>query len=139
MGELTLGSGVLSLTATVVANAVVNTQALVSIATSPEVSTVTTLTVPAGQTWVINDLYIIASADYGTSNPVFRFVKNQTNIVGQTPPLSALLVTNNSRPILTPKLGFEGTSQLQVYYITTVLNDATADSIIAYAPLDKRI
>lgn len=134
-----MGSGALTLTATVIANAVVNTQALMSIATSPEVSTVTTLTIPSGQTWIVTDLYILASASAGTSDPVLRFVKNQTNIVGQTTPLSALLVTNNSRPILTPKLGFEGTSQMQVYFITTIVNDATADSLVAYAPLDKRI
>lgn len=129
----------ITLTATVAASAVVNTQALMSIATSPEVATVTTLNIPSRQTWVITDLYILTAANGGTSNPQLRFVKNQTNIVGQSAPLSALLVSNNSRPILNPKLGFEENSQMQVYYITTVANDTVADSLIAYAPVDKRI
>lgn len=133
-----MGSGILTLTSTVAASAAVNTTQLVNIATSPEVSTVTTLTIPSGQTWIITDLYILASGDAGTSDPQFRFVKNQTGIVGQTNNLSALLVSNNSRPKLEPKLGFEGTSQLQVYLITTVANDAAADSIKAFAPVDKR-
>lgn len=134
-----MGSGTLTLTATVIASAVVNTIALVNIATSPEVATVTNLIIPEGQTWIIDDLYVLSTAAAGTSDPQFRFIKNQVTQVGQEAPLSALLVSNNSRPKLSPALGFEGGSQLQIFYITTVVNDATADSIVAFASVDKRI
>ena len=133
-----MGSGILSISATVAASAVINTQQVATIQTSPEITGVTTLVIPTGQTWVIIDLYILASAGAGTSDPQFRFIKNQVTNVGQSAPLSALIVTNNGRPILSPKLGFESQSQLQIYLITTVANDATADDIVAYAPIDKR-
>lgn len=133
-----MGSGILTLTVTVAASAAVNTIQLVNIGTSPEVATVTTLVIPQTQTWIITDVYILTAGAAGTSDPQLRFVKNQVNTVGQIAPLSALLVTANSRPQLNPKLGFEGNSQLQIYSITTVVNDATADSITAYAPVDKR-
>lgn len=133
-----MGSGVLALTVTIIVNATVNTIQLVSISTSPEVASVTTFNIPSSQTWIILDTYILSSGAAGTSDPELRYVKNQVNTVGQTAPLSALLVTNNSRPSFEPKLGFEGQSQLQIYSITTVANDSVADAITAYAPVDKR-
>lgn len=134
-----MGSGMLTLTSTVAAAAPVNTQQMMNIQTSPEKAAVQTQVIPSGQTWIILDLYILVAANFGTSDPQIRFVKNQLNIVAQTGQMSSLLVTNPSRPILSPKLGFEGQSQLEIYIITTVLNDATADAIFALAPIDKRV
>lgn len=133
-----MGSGSLLITSTVAANAPANTTQLMDLKTSPEIASVTTLQIPQGQTWIIDDLFILASADAGTSDPQLRFVKNQNIVVGQTPNISAMLVSNPSRPQLRPKLGFESASQLQVYLITTVANDANADAIKVIATLDKR-
>ena len=90
-----MGSGILTISATVAASAVINSQQVATIQTSPEIAGVTTLVIPTGQTWVIIDLYILAAAGAGTSDPQFRFIKNQVTNVGQSAPLSALIVTNN--------------------------------------------
>ena len=108
-----------------------------SMQTSPEITAETIITVPQSQTWIIQDLFILASADSGTSNPQLRIWKNQQSAIGQTAPLSTYLQTLNQKARFSP-LGFEGGSQIQVYYITTVANDAAAASLLAYLTLDKR-
>ena len=134
-----MGSGSLTLTTAIAANAVIATIQLFDIATSPEVATEQTFTIPSGQTWIIDDLYILVTTDAGTSNPEIRFVKNQVLTLGQTNPIGAYLVSNSSRPKLSPALGFEGQTQMQIYAITSVLNNATVDDILIYGNVDKRL
>ncbi len=138
---LILGSLGIILSATIAANAPAASQALVGIQTSPEKTAVTTFTIPAGQTWIISDVYILVSAGAGTPtvvDPQLKFVKNQVDVMGQTVNLSAMLVSNNSRPVFQPKLGFEPQSQLEIYYITTVLNGTASSTISAFANVDRR-
>jgi hypothetical protein len=53
--------------------------------------------------------------------------------MGTTPPLSALLVSNNTRPRFLPSpVGFEAGSIVRMFSHTTIANDATADSIKFY-------
>lgn len=134
-----MGSGSLTLTTSIAINAVIATIQLFDIKTSPEIATEQTFTVPAGQTWIIDDLYILATVDAGTSNPEVRFMKNQTIILGQTNPILAYLVSNNSRPKLSPALGYEGQTQMQIYAVTSVANDGVIDAILIYGNVDKRL
>lgn len=124
---------ILECTATVAASDAVGTIDVVSMKTDPTVSAVTELQTPLTENWVFTDAYILASADAGTSSPVVSFDKNRGRSMGSTPPLSALLVTNNTRPRFLPQpIGFEGGSIIRMFTNTTIANDTAADSIKFY-------
>tara|TARA_B100000029_G_scaffold390913_1_gene387711 strand:- start:480 stop:899 length:420 start_codon:yes stop_codon:yes gene_type:complete len=117
-------------TATVGASDTSGTIDNVNITDSPELSTVTRFIVPEGQNWILEDLYISTSGDAGTSDPVVRVFKGGGRIMGTTPPLSNLLISNNSRPPYSNvKFMFMGGESLSMQTITTTDNDASADSI----------
>jgi len=121
---------VLECTATVGASDVAGTIDVVSLKTDPTVSAVTELQVPLTENWIATDMYILASADSGTSNPVVTMDKNRGRTLVQTPPLSSVLITNNTRPRFSPQpVGFEGGSIVRMFTHTTIDNDSTADSI----------
>jgi hypothetical protein len=121
---------VLECTATVGASDVAGTIDVVSLKTDPTVSAVTELQVPLTENWIATDMYILASADSGTSNPVVTMDKNRGRTLVQTPPLSSVLITNNTRPRFSPQpVGFEGGSIVRMFTHTTIANDSTADSI----------
>jgi len=123
----------LECTATIVANATAGTIKAVSIKTDPTVSSVTELQVPLSETWVFTDLYILASADAGTSNPVVNFDKNRGNSLVTSPPLATMLITNNTRPRFSPRpIGYNGGDLIRMFLYTTVANDAVADDIKFY-------
>ena len=124
---------VLECTASVGASDPAGTIDTVSMTTDPTVSGVTELFVPTTENWVFTDGYILASADAGTSSPIVDFDKNRGRSMGKTPPLSALLVTNNTRPRFLPNpIGFEAGSIVRMFTNSTIANDATADSIKFY-------
>jgi hypothetical protein len=117
-------------TATVGASDTSGTIDNVNITDSPELSTVTRFIVPEGQNWILEDLYISASGDAGTSDPVVRVFKGGGRIMGTTPPLSNLLISNNSRPPYSNvKFMFMGGESLSMQTITTTDNDASADNV----------
>ena len=124
---------VLECSATVGASDVAGTMDVVTMKTDPTVSGVTELFVPTTENWVLTDAYILASADAGTSSPVVVFDKNRGRSMGTTPPLSALLVSNNTRPRFLPQaVGFEAGAIVRMFTHTTIDNNATADSIKFY-------
>lgn len=121
---------ILECTATVGASESAGTIDVVSMKTDPTVSSVTEMQVPLTENWVFTDCYILASADAGTSSPIVNFDKNRGRSMGSTPPLSAMLVTNNTRPRFLPSpIGFEGGSIIRMFTNSTIVNDGTADSI----------
>jgi len=121
---------VLECTATILASDAAGTIDVVSMATDPTVNAVTELFVPVTENWVFTDAYILAAADAGTSSPSCRFDKNRGRSMGTTPPLSALLVSNNTRPRFLPSsIGFEAGSIVRMFTATTIANDGTADAI----------
>lgn len=121
---------ILICTATVAASAGIGTIDNVNITDSPELATTTRFTIPEGQNWVFEDLYISLIADAGTSLPVVKIFKDGGRIMGTTPPLGDLLVSNSSRPPYSnKKFLYRGGSQLSMQTIATVANDATADAI----------
>ncbi len=123
-------STLLLCTATVAASEVIGGIDNVNFTDSPELATTTRFQIPSGQKWTIEDLYISATADSGTSDPVVRIVKSGGRIMGTTPPLSNLLVSNNSRPPYSNlKFVFFGNETIQAQTIASIANDATIDAI----------
>ena len=94
--------------------------------TSPTVTAVTELQVPLTENWIATDMYILAAAGAGTPtviNPVVSLDKNRGRQLVQTPPLSSMLITNNTRPRFSPNpIGFEGGSIIRTFATSTVLN-----------------
>lgn len=121
-------------TATVAASAAAGSLVYASLTNDPSVTAVVKLQVPSNQVWLLDDLYILTAGAAGTSVPRVRVYKNDTSIMADTPPLSALLVSNNSRPkpFGMKALGYEAVSTMSHLLTTTTANDATADSIVYY-------
>tara|TARA_R100000963_G_C4587219_1_gene65819 strand:- start:183 stop:599 length:417 start_codon:yes stop_codon:yes gene_type:complete len=94
--------------------------------------------VPTTENWVITDCYILAAfGATGTTNPQIEFIKDRGVSMGITTPLSALLISNNTRPRFLPTpIGYEAGSILTIQGITTVDNNVTADDINFYVAVD---
>lgn len=117
-------------TSTVAAAAAAGTNQVASLSKDPQVAAVVELAVPSTQIWRVQDIYISAAADAGTSSPIVRCFKNTSTIIGDTPPLAGLLITNNSRPPGLPVIPqYNPVETMTDYIITTILNDGVADAI----------
>lgn len=105
---------------------------------SPNDTGSTELFVPTTENWVITDCYILSAlGGTGTTDPMIEFIKDRGTSMGTTTPLSALLISNNTRPRFLPSpIGYEAGSILTIQAITTVDNNATADAITFYVAVD---
>jgi hypothetical protein len=106
---------VLNCTATYAIAAPAATVLSVTMQTSPTVTGVTELQVPLTENWIATDVYILAAAGAGGGvgatiiDPVITMDKNRGRTLVQTPPLSAMLITSNTRPRFSPQpIAFEG-------------------------------
>jgi len=124
---------VLNCTATYAAAAPVATVLSVTMQTSPTVTGVTELQVPLTENWIATDVYILAAGGAGSGtviNPVITMDKNRGRTLVQTPPLSAMLITSNTRPRFSPQpVGFEGGSIIRMFATSTVLNAGAISNI----------
>ena len=117
-------------TATIAIAAAVGTIANVNITDSPELQTVTRFLIPEGQNWILEDLYISAIGGAATADPVIRVFKGGGRIMGTTPPLSNLLISNNSRPPYSNvKFMYRGGESLSMQTISTVAAGAGVNNI----------
>jgi hypothetical protein len=107
--------------------------------TSPTVTAVTELQVPLTENWIATDVYILAAAGAGTPtviNPVVSMDKNRGRQLVQTPPLSSMLITNNTRPRFSPQpIGFEGGSIIRMFATSTVLNGGAISTATYYVAI----
>ena len=124
-------STVLICTAAPIASGAVGTVTNISMTDDPGVTAVVRFLVPSGQTWIFEDLYISTTAGSGaTVDPVVRIFKDGGRIMGTTPPLSNLLVSNNSRPPYSNrKFLYRGGQTIQMQCINTILNDGSAAAV----------
>lgn len=124
---------VLNCTATYAAAAPVATVLSVTMQTSPTVAGVTELQVPLTENWIATDVYILAAGGAGSAtviDPVVTMDKNRGRSLVQTPPLSAMLITSNTRPRFSPQpIGFEGGSIIRMFATSTVLNGGAVSNI----------
>ena len=97
------------------------------------VAPVAEVNVPVTENWIITDCYILAAAAATNTDPQINFDKNRGRSMGTTPPLTTMLVTNNTRPRFLPQpIGYEGGSILRIFTINTALT-AVAQLVTAYA------
>jgi hypothetical protein len=94
--------------------------------------------VPLTENWIATDVYVLAAPVLATPsfgfptavNPLISFDKNRGRQLVQTPPLSAMLITNNTRPRFSPQpIGFEGGSIIRMFATSTVLNGAAISNV----------
>ena len=114
----------------------------VSIQVDPNQTASTEIFVPTTENWVITDMYILAAgggtAATGTSDPMIEFIKNRGISLGITPPISAMLISNNTRPRFLPSpIGYEAGDIMTIQAITTTTNSATADDMYFYVAVDQ--
>tara|TARA_R110000751_G_scaffold97753_3_gene190289 strand:+ start:88 stop:516 length:429 start_codon:yes stop_codon:yes gene_type:complete len=125
---------VLNCTAVLAANAPIATVQACLMQTSPVVAGVTELQVPLTENWIATDVYIlatgVAAGNPTAVDPVITMDKNRGRQLVQTPPLSAMLITSNTRPRFSPQpVGFEGGSIVRMFATTTVLNAGAVSNI----------
>ena len=127
---------VLNCTATYAIAAPAATVLSVTMQTSPTVAGVQELQVPLTENWIATDVYILAIAGAGVAgvpNPVITMDKNRGRTLVQTPPLSSMLITSNTRPRFSPQpIGFEGGSIIRMFATSTVVT-AGAPSPIQFS------
>ena len=130
---------VLTCQAVFAANAPVATVISATMQTSPTVTAVTELQVPLTENWIATDVYILAAAGAGAPtviDPVVSMDKNRGRQLVQTPPLSSMLITNNTRPRFSPQpIGFEGGSIIRMFATSTVLNAGAASTATYYVAI----
>jgi hypothetical protein len=80
--------------------------------------------VPSTQRWYIYDVYTRSSSDVSVDGQLV-FVKNNVKVLFRTPPLSALIVTNPSRPAI-PVMEFAPNDRLNLQLITIASNSSTS-------------
>jgi len=130
---------VLTCSAAFAAAAPVATVISATMQTSPTVTAVTELQVPLTENWIATDVYILAAAGAGTPtviDPVVSMDKNRGRQLVQTPPLSSMLITNNTRPRFSPQpIGFEGGSIIRMFATSTVLNGGAISTATYYVAI----
>ena len=125
---------VLNCTAQYAALAPIATVSACLMQTSPVVNGVNELQVPLTENWIATDVYILATG-VGAGNPtvvdpVISMDKNRGRQLVQTPPLSAMLITSNTRPRFSPQpVGFEGGSIIRMFATSTVVNAGAISNV----------
>ena len=117
--------------ATVIASSAIGSIHQCTIKTSPNSdSSATEIFVPITENWVLTDMYVVSTSDYGSSQPMVQFIKNRGQFMGTSTSLVALLVTSNTRPRFLPApIGYEGGSILQMQTINVIAEGGSAATI----------
>ena len=128
---------VLNCTAQYAALAPVATVSACLMQTSPVVAGVNELQVPLTENWIATDVYILATGNAAGAptavDPVISMDKNRGRQLVETVPLSAMLITNNTRPRFSPQpIGFEGGSIIRSFATSTVVNGGAASTATYY-------
>tara|TARA_R100000687_G_C6337386_1_gene112562 strand:- start:75 stop:491 length:417 start_codon:yes stop_codon:yes gene_type:complete len=121
----------LECSSTVAASSAIGAIHQCNIKTSPNSSTTQKeVFVPQTENWVLTDMYVVSTSDYGSSQPMVEFIKNRGISMGTSTSLVALLVTSNTRPRFLPSaIGFEAGSILQMQTINTIAEGGSAATI----------
>jgi hypothetical protein len=80
--------------------------------------------VPSTQRWFIYDVYVRSSNDVAVDGQLV-FIKNNVKVLFRTPPLSALIVTNPSRPAI-PVMEFAPNDRLNLQLVTIASNSSSS-------------
>jgi len=116
------------------ANTPANASNNINFIIDPKVGATTQYTIPTNYKFTLVDIFIKASTDV----PVDGIAKLKKNFFEDhvvTPPLSTTLVSNPSRPAVSPKSWVEGET-LSGEYINTVAVGSTAQTVTFYLVFD---
>jgi len=80
--------------------------------------------IPSTQRWYVYDVYTRSSSDVAVDGQLV-FIKNNVKVLFRTPPLSALIVTNPSRPAI-PVMEFGPNDRLNLQLVTIASNSSTS-------------
>ena len=80
--------------------------------------------IPSTQRLYIYDVYTRSSSDVAVDGQLV-FIKNNVKVLFRTPPLSALIVTNPSRPAI-PVMEFGPNDRLNLQLVTIASNSSTS-------------
>lgn len=118
------------LQATVKSGSAVNTINPLSITVDPVVGAQTSYKIPAGETWVIDDIWI------NTSQPVDGYLKILKNmreeVLPLSPPVNTLSVSNPSRPRISP-LTFTQFEDLSGYFVQSEAGGQSDSTVTVFA------
>ncbi len=114
-----------------------NTPKIVSITLDPQLGSVQKLQVYKNETWVIEDMYVKTAPGV---DGLVRFVKNDTELIFQSNPLSVYDISNPSRP-RPPRITLKEFESLQVFYLPekTPASDTTVEfylKLVRYKPVE---
>lgn len=98
----------------------------------PVIGAQTMIVIPSTETWFITDIYVKSSPPIDV---VLRIKKMNREYKLETPPVSALLVSNPSRPQL-PVLMFEPNSQLSIEAVNLAAGGASATTVEVFATVE---
>ena len=121
----------LTCTATFAANLPANSVVPVNMVLDPLVGAQTVLQVPQNESWVIEDIYIIASQ---TPDARVEIYKNELDIEIFTDPINTLLVSNPTRPRY-PKKVYGPFSRLTMRAINLAAIGASPATITFYVKI----
>jgi len=121
-------------TVTVPANTPANASNNISFTIDPKVGAVTQYTIPKGFKFNLVDAFIKASGDVGVDG-IAKLKRNFFEDYVITPPLSTMLVSNPSRPAVTPKSWSEG-DVISGEYINTANVGSTPANVTFYLVFD---
>jgi len=118
---------------TLAANLPANSTTPVDITIDPIRGAVQEHTVPADRDWEVVDIYQITAP---TTDGVIQIIKNGEEVLAQTAPLSALDVSNPTRPMIAPQR-FPAQSKLSMNYINLTAVGAAAETVTFYARIKQ--
>lgn len=98
---------------------------------NPLITAVPLLSVPAAESWLLEDLYVSAAQTY---DGLITFYKNMTQIAFMSGNINGLVVTNVARPIPTPFL-YQGNDMITATFVnvTALPTSASAPVLTIYA------
>jgi hypothetical protein len=121
-------------TVTVPANQAVNSLLMSNITTDPMLPAQQRLSIPKGEYWVIEDLYVTASPSV---DGIVRFKVND-QYMGATNPLSTYNVNNPARPRIKP-LTLKEFDTLVLEYVNTQAGGSAATTVTYYLKVRRYI
>ena len=103
-----------------------NNQTAVQFQGDPTIAAVPAQSVPAAESWILEDLYVSSSQ---TNDGLLVFYRNGLQIAYRSGNINGLVVTNTARPIPTPFM-YQGNDIITAVFINTSAVATSASSAV---------
>jgi len=117
------------------ANKPTNSTITGKITIDPRYDPVTQLPVNKGEIWYIEDIYVTSTPSV---DGIVRLIKNGREVIHITPPISALLVSNPSRPVSKPAEPLREFETLSVEFINFT-SPSSAQTVTIYMKVKRLV